>query len=140
MQIKYGDSRVPTVEDIEFLYGACEWWHAEIPARTVSALEGSWRCVTARESGRLIGLVSAISDGELYAYVTHVLVHPQYRRMGVGSELMRLLLRGTEAYENVVTTTLTAEGKAFYESVGMREMEAGPTIEPHTMQRFRRPV
>ena len=53
---------------------------------------------------------------------------------------MRLLLHGTESSENVVTTTLTAEGKAFYEACGMKEMAPGPAIEPHTIQRFRSPV
>ena len=96
--------------------------------------------MAARHAGRLVGLGSAISDDELYAYVTHLLVHPDYRRQGIGSELMRRLLSGTEEFENVVTTALTAEARSFYEAIGFSEMKASATIEPHAMQRFKRPV
>ena len=72
--------------------------------------------------------------------MTHLLVHPDYRRQGIGSELMRRLLSGTEEFENVVTTALTAEARSFYEAIGFSEMKASATIEPHAMQRFKRPV
>ena len=138
--IRYSDSEVLKESDVKFLYSACEWWHAKIPQRTLRALEGGWRCITAWDEDNLVGLVYAISDGELYAYVTHALVHPEYRRQGIGTELMRRLMEGTEEFESIVTISATSEARQFYETVGFTLMEPGPRLEPQPMQRFKCPV
>ena len=85
------------------LYSACEWWHSKIPWWTLRVLEGAWRCITAWDEDKLVGLAYAISDGELYAYVTYVLVHPEYRRQCIDTGLMRRLMVETEEFENIVT-------------------------------------
>jgi GNAT superfamily N-acetyltransferase len=55
---------------------------------TARALEktiniGAW------DEDRLVGAVRVLTDGYLFATVPEVLVHPDYRRRGIGRELMR---------------------------------------------------
>jgi ribosomal protein S18 acetylase RimI-like enzyme len=38
-----------------------------------------------------VGLANALSDGDLVVYYPYLLVDPEYQRLGVGSELMRML-------------------------------------------------
>jgi len=138
--IKYSNNEIPKEADIEFLYSACKWWHAKIPQRMIRALKGAWRYVTAWDDDELVGLIYAISDGELYAYITHVLVHPQYRRRGIGTGLMHRLIKDTEKFENIVIIAATPEARQFYETVGFSLMKPGPGMKPQTLQRFKCPI
>src|SRR6266516_4620599 len=44
------------------------------------------------ETGRVVGFVTAISDGVLSAYIPHLEVLPAYQGRGIGSELVRRML------------------------------------------------
>ena len=73
---------------------------------------------TAWDGHKLIGVASAISDGVLYAYVPHLPVHSDYWGRGIGTELMRRLLVGTEDFEGIGLMTHSAKAQSFYESLG----------------------
>jgi len=71
------------------------------------------------ESGRVVGFVTAVSDGVLAAYVPLLEVLPDYQGRGIGSELMRrLLARLGDRY----TVDLTCDEPLvpFYERLGLR--------------------
>ncbi|MCI7456307.1 GNAT family N-acetyltransferase [Actinomyces urogenitalis] len=59
----------------------------------VDVMDGSCRRVWALERDRVVGYVSAISDGVLNAFIPWLEVHPDYQGRGVGSELMRRILK-----------------------------------------------
>ena len=67
---------------------------APSPERRLAILHGSDRVVLAREAGskRLVGFVTALTDGVLSAYIPLLEVLPEYQGAGVGTELMRRLL------------------------------------------------
>jgi GNAT superfamily N-acetyltransferase len=56
------------------------------------ALISSWATISAYLGGRLVGFGRAISDGVLYAVLFDVIVHPEYRRRGIGGEIVRRLV------------------------------------------------
>ena len=56
------------------------------------ALLGSCVVVGAFEGERLIGLGRALSDGVSDAYIQDVVVSPDFRRRGVGGEIVRRLV------------------------------------------------
>ena len=64
-----------------------------------------------------MGLANAISDGHLVVYFPHLLVHPEFQKQGIGSELMRRLV---ERYRHFHQLTILSDGKAtrFYENIG----------------------
>ncbi len=80
--------------------------------------------VTARLSGKLIGIGNALSDGHLVVYYSHLLVHPDYQRQGIGRKMMQTL---QSRYVDFHQQMLTADGDAipFYESLGF--VRAGKT-------------
>jgi GNAT superfamily N-acetyltransferase len=55
-------------------------------------LRGSSHVVLARDGARVVGFVTAISDGVLSAYIPLLEVRPEYQRQGIGTELVRRLL------------------------------------------------
>ena len=87
----------------------------------LAVLRGSYKAVVAREhgSGRVVGFVNMISDGVLTAFVPWLEVLPEYQGRGIGGELMRQLLSGTE---HLYSIDLTCDEplRPYYERLGMR--------------------
>jgi GNAT superfamily N-acetyltransferase len=78
-------------EEVLAIYKANKWSSAEKPAQLLSALRGSHSLVTARISGKLVGIGNAISDGHLVVYYPHMLVHPLYQRNGIGKKMIEAM-------------------------------------------------
>ena len=53
-------------------------------------LQKSLTYVCAYQDGRLIGFVNVAWDGDSHAFLLDPTVHPEFRRRGIGSELVRL--------------------------------------------------
>ena len=108
---------------LEKLFLSVKWSSGNYPERLKKAL-GSYDCViSAWDDDRLIGLVAAMDDGEMTAYIHYLLVAPDRQGQGVGKKLLAMTL---ERYRGYVRVVLHAEGKAasFYRPLGFEEMDA----------------
>ena len=125
MQIEISLNDNITTEEVIELYQANGWSSAEKPFQLMNGLRNSHTLVTARHSGKLIGLGNAISDGHLVVYFPHMLVHPFQHRQGIGRLMMEKLL---EKYSSFHQQMLTADGDAieFYKRMGFKR--AGRTV------------
>jgi GNAT superfamily N-acetyltransferase len=122
--IQYSENREISVSAILHLYQANEWSSADKPELLQKALINSHSLVTAWSEAELVGLGNAISDGHLVVYYPHLLVHPAYQGKGIGTQLMRMLMK---RYEGFHMQMLTADGRAldFYRKCGFQR--AGQT-------------
>ncbi len=83
------------VEMIADLYRAGGWWKEEWDPEGISALiKGSLVFAVAIDSktSRAVGMGRLISDGVSDGYIQDLVVLPQYRKSGVGSRLVLLLV------------------------------------------------
>lgn len=112
------------IEEVLAIYKANQWSSADKPEQLLAALGGSHSLVTARISGRLVGIGNAISDGHLVVYYPHMLVHPEYQRKGIGRRMMEAM---QSRYSSFHQQMLTADGDAiaFYKALGF--VRAGKT-------------
>jgi GNAT superfamily N-acetyltransferase len=112
-------------EEVILIYKANNWSSAEKPKELLAALNNSHTLVTARISGKLIGIGNAISDGHMVVYYPHMLVHPDYQGRGVGRKMMEAM---QFIYSNYHQQMLTADGNVvkFYEALGFER--AGKTV------------
>jgi GNAT superfamily N-acetyltransferase len=80
-------------------------------------MRGSHSVVTAWAGDRLVGLGNTLSDGHLVVYYPHLLMHPDFRRRGIGQEILRRL---RIRYEALHMHILVADGRAveFFERCG----------------------
>jgi GNAT superfamily N-acetyltransferase len=85
--ITYRDDRDLPLEPLVALYRANDWSSAEKGEALREAMRGSHSVVTAWAEGRLVGLGNTLSDGHLVVYYPHLLVHPDFRRRGIGAEI-----------------------------------------------------
>ena len=76
------------------------WPTPPSPARHLEILRGSDHVVLARESedGRVVGFITAISDGVFSAFIPLLEVLPEQQRQGIGSELVRRMLSELEDF------------------------------------------
>jgi ribosomal protein S18 acetylase RimI-like enzyme len=84
-------------------------------------LEGSEHVVTARDDGKLIGFVTAISDGAMNAYVSLAEVLEEYQGRGVGSEMMKILLGRLHGHYCIALLT-DPDKDAFYRKLGFSQI------------------
>lgn len=76
------------------------------------------------EGDCLVGILRAVGDGASVLLIQDILVHPQYQRRGIGTRLMRSLLKRYETvYQLQLMTDNTEKTIAFYKSLGFHPMQ-----------------
>ena len=125
MEISISTTDIIESDEVVKIYTANNWSAANKPDQLLNALRNSDTLVTARASGKLIGIGNAISDGYLVVYYPHMLVHPEHQRKGIGKKMMEAL---KEKYNSFHQQMLTADNDAieFYKAMGFKK--AGSTV------------
>ncbi len=97
-----------------------DWPVRPSPERHLEILRGSDYVVLAREGeeGRVVGFVTAISDGVLSAFIPLLEVLPERQGQGIGSELVRRILAELEEFY-MVDLMCDPELQPFYERFEM---------------------
>ncbi len=123
MKIEYKFDKKFTEEQLERLFRSVDWVSANYADRLVKAIENSDTLVSAWVDGELIGLVNALDDGALTAYIHYLLVDPRYQGNGIASKMIGML---KEKYKDYLYLILIAENKEvvrFYEKVNFQAEE-----------------
>ena len=72
MSIIYADTKKYTIKDIQELFQSVGWLSANYPERLKKALDNSETVFSAWDGESLVGLVNAIDDSELTAYIHYL--------------------------------------------------------------------
>lgn len=97
------------------------WPSAPRPRVHLTLLKNSEHVVLAcdEHTDRVVGFITAISDGVLAAYIPLLEVLLEYQGQGIGSELLRrMLARLADLY--MVDLTCDPERESFYEQLEMK--------------------
>ncbi len=124
MKIIYELDGTVTDHEIESLRTAVGWDN-----RTGSfqeARKGLFACITARHRDTLVGFIDILSDGIADAYLQDLMVHPQYRGNGIGSELVVKAIRYMQSVNvKCIQVTFQDDLRSFYEKFGFHIYSAG---------------
>ena len=106
------------------LYASVGWTaYTEQPESLRRGFEASLLVLAAYEDGALVGLIRVVGDGQTIVFVQDLLVHPSCQRRGIGTALLKeVLKRYSHVRQIELTTDDTPKTRAFYESVGFRTM------------------
>ena len=111
-------------EELEALFSSVRWESAKYHDRLVRAMRGFSCVLSAREEGRLVGLLAAMDDGEMTAYIHYLLVAPEAQGRGVGSRLLQAALARYRGYTRVVLHTDGEGVQAFYRKHGFSPLDS----------------
>ena len=97
-------------------------------AKIKRAFLNSYKVVTAWDNEIIIGAGRMISDGECYAWIHDIAVHPDYRKLGAGRGVMDKLMEGNEGL--LIGLTSSFEAVDFYKKVGFSKHKTGMAKYP----------
>lgn len=122
MNITYKDTHDFKSTDLQELFLSVEWSSGNYPEKLVVAMKNFETVFTAWDGDRLVGLICAMDDGIMTAYVHYLLVNPQYHHLGIGKQLVGKI---KEAYKSYLRIALIAydDEIGFYESCGFKQAE-----------------
>jgi ribosomal protein S18 acetylase RimI-like enzyme len=102
------------------LAGFFEGWPAPPTADALLTVlrRSSHAILAVDDRGAVVGLINALTDGRLAAYIPLLEVRPSHRGRGVGTELVRRML---DALSEVYMTDLVCDNELvpFYERLGL---------------------
>lgn len=104
------------------LFLSVEWSSGHFPSRLAKAMYGFETVYSAWDADELVGLVCAMDDGSMTAYVHYLLVRPEYQDRGIGKELVRRVREHYADYLRIVVVAYSAE-IGFYEGCGFQKAE-----------------
>lgn len=88
MKINYKDTHEFSEKELEDLFLSVGWSSGHFPDKLVIAMKNFETVYTAWDEDKLVGLVSAMDDGIMTAYVHYLLIRPEYKGIGIGKELI----------------------------------------------------
>jgi len=101
-------------------YRRSSWDNGRDPQELQRAFKNSYTVRIAYCEDKLIGTARAISDGVRCSAIFDVWVSPEFRRQGIGHQMMQAILNDL-AGQFVILTTDRSE---FYGKLGFRQTEA----------------
>ena len=96
------------------------WPDRPTPGNHMAILMGSGVVVLAlSDKSRVVGFVTAITDGVSCAYIPHLEVLPEWQGRGIGTELMRRMMLKLETIR-AIDVICDEEVRGFYERLGFK--------------------
>lgn len=120
MEITYSDTHQLSRYDLEALFLSVEWSSGRYPDKLQRAMEHFETVYTAWDGDTLAGLVCAMDDSVMTAYIHYLLVRPEYQHMGIGTHLVALMKDRYRDYLRIVLVAYDRE-IGFYKSCGFQK-------------------
>lgn len=122
MEITYKNTHNFSKRQLKELFLSVEWSSGEFPEKLVIAMR-NFNCVySAWDGEELVGLISAMDDGIMNAYINYLLVKPEYQLNGIGKNLVEKVKQHYNDYQRIAVITMMRESK-FYEYCGFEKRE-----------------
>ena len=124
--IVYKDIHDFTTAELERLFLSVEWSSGHFPDKLKTAMTNYETVFSAWDGDKLIGMICAMDDGVMTAYVHYLLVDPEYQGKAIGRTLVDMTKEKYRDYLRIVLVAYNKEAH-FYENCGFkRETESSP--------------
>lgn len=122
MEIIYKDIHNFSQNDLQELFLSVEWSSGHYPEKLVIAMKNFETVYTAWDGSKLVGLICAMDDGVMTAYIHYLLVKPDYQHLGIGKQLVKKIKDTYKDYLRLVIVAYNDE-VGFYESCGFEKAD-----------------
>lgn len=120
--IIYKDIHDFSKEELEDLFLSVEWSSGHYPEKLVVAMKNFETVYSAWDGDKLIGMICAMDDGIMTAYVHYLLVNPDYHGNRIGRTLVEMAKEKYSDYLRIVLVAYNDELN-FYENCGFKREE-----------------
>ena len=122
MNIEYSEQHEFEKNELERLFLSVNWSSGHFPDKLVLAMRNYKAVYSAWDGDKLVGLIAAMDDGIMNAYVHYLLVDPEYHKVGIGKELVEMV---KEHYKDYMRICVIAYDTAieFYKHCGFEVSE-----------------
>lgn len=122
MSVIYKDTHEFSQEQLQELFLSVDWSSGHYPDKLVTAMKGFSTVFSAWDGDKLIGMICAMDDGVMTAYVHYLLIRPEYQGQKIGRELVSLIKDKYADYLRIVVIAYNTE-LSFYENCGFKKSE-----------------
>ena len=120
MPITYRDTHDFTKDALERLFLSVEWSSGHFPEKLVIAMQHFSTVYSAWDGDKLVGMICAMDDGIMNAYIHYLLVDPAYHGRTIGRTLVDMAKTHYKDYLRIVLIAYDNE-LHFYEQCGFRK-------------------
>ena len=120
--IEYKDIKTFTEKELERLFLSVEWSSGHFPDKLKTAMENFSTVYSAWDGEKLIGMICAMDDGIMNAYVHYLLVDPEYHGQTVGRTLVEMIKEYYKDYLRIAVIAYNDE-LHFYENCGFSKAD-----------------
>ena len=107
-------------QDLKDLFLSVEWSSGHFPDKLIIAMKNFKTVVSAWDGDKLVGMICAMDDGIMNAYVHYLLVRPEYQGKGIGKELVEKVKDVYKDYLRIVVVAYDKE-MDFYKYCGFKK-------------------
>lgn len=122
MGITYSTKKDFSSQQLEELFLSVEWSSGHFPDKLVVAMRNFSTVISAWDGDTLVGMICAMDDGIMNAYVHYLLVNPSYHGRKIGRTLVEKV---KERYADFMRIAVIAynDELGFYENCGFSKAD-----------------
>lgn len=120
MNIKYSDTHNFSKDRLQDLFLSVEWSSGHYPDKLAEAMKNFKTVYSAWDDEKLVGMICAMDDGVMNAYVHYLLVNPEYHGMKIGRTLVDMIKQKYSDYLRIAVIAYDGE-LHFYENCGFEK-------------------
>lgn len=120
--IIYKDTHDFDEKQLKELFLSVNWSSGHFPDKLVIAMKNFETVYSAWDDDELVGLVCAMDDGIMTAYIHYLLVKPKYQDKNIGKKLVEKMTDKYKDYLRIVVVAYDAE-IGFYEKCGFEKAD-----------------
>jgi len=123
MNIEYKSIHTFCCDELARLFLSVEWSSGHYPEKLVIAMKNFDTVYSAWDENKLIGLICAMDDGIMNAYVHYLLVDPEYHGKTIGRTLVKMVKQKYKDFLRIAVIAYNDE-MLFYENCGFVKSQA----------------
>ena len=100
--IQYKTIKEFSEKELKDLFLSVNWSSGNYSDKLVIAMKNSSSVFTAWDGNKLVGLINALDDGIMTAYVHYLLIMPEYQHIGIGKKLIDMISENYKSYLRIV--------------------------------------
>ena len=126
MNIAYKETHEFDKKELQRLFLSVEWSSGHFPDKLAAAMLNYETVLSAWDNDKLVGMICAMDDGVMNAYVHYLLVDPEYHGQKIGRTLVDKVKQKYKDYLRIAVIAYNEE-LHFYENCGfVKSTDASP--------------